>query len=169
MEICLVVNAAFIAVIVMNLCVMLRIDMRPLQQCGFSSKAYYDWVRGTDDTCSTKRIVMLAVLIASTTSYAQSSWMVIGVLAIVTFMLTCYLWRQCSKTPLKFGKRMAAVYAVAICIAVIVTAMAALTAQTPPLQLQHAIYSALFFASFSYCLTLCANWLVAQFLGREAE
>ena len=61
-----------------------------LQQHSFSTADYYDWLRSTDETCSTKRIVMLAVLIGSTTTYAKESWLVMALLATVTLVLATF-------------------------------------------------------------------------------
>ena len=78
MEISLIVNIAFLVAIALVLSMMLRWDLQMLQQHSFSTADYYDWLRSTDETCSTKRIVMLAVLIGSTTTYAKESWLVMA-------------------------------------------------------------------------------------------
>lgn len=169
MEISLIVNIAFLVAIALVLSMMLRWDLLMLQQHSFSTADYYDWLRSTDETCSTKRIVMLAVLIGSTTTYAKESWLVMALLATVTLALATFLLKQQRKQPLRFSKRMAINSFTTLLIASIFTTIVAIMSETPELKMLNSVYSVLFFATFSYVFSLIANWLVSLFTKKDAK
>ena len=169
MEISLIVNIAFLVAIALVLSMMLRWDLQMLQQHSFSTADYYDWLRSTDETCSTKRIVMLAVLIGSTTTYAKESWLVMALLATVTLALATFLLKQQRKQPLHFSKRMAINSFTTLLIACIFTTIVAIMSETPELKMLNSVYSVLFFATFSYVFSLIANWLVGLFIKKDAK
>lgn len=169
MEISLIVNIAFLVAIALVLSMMLRWDLQMLQQHSFSTADYYDWLRSTDETCSTKRIVMLAVLIGSTTTYAKESWLVMALLATVTLALATFLLKQQRKQPLHFIKRMAINSFTTLLIACIFTTIVAIMSETPELKMLNSVYSVLFFATFSYVFSLIANWLVGLFIKKDAK
>lgn len=173
MEISLIVNIAFLVAIALVLSMMLRWDLQMLQQHSFSTADYYDWLRSTDETCSTKRIVMLAVLIGSTTTYAKESWLVMALLATVTLALATFLLKQQRtqqrKQPLHFSKRMAINSFTTLLIACIFTTIVAIMSETPELKMLNSVYSVLFFATFSYVFSLIANWLVSLFTKKDAK
>lgn len=169
MEISLIVNITFLVAIALVLSMMLRWDLQMLQQHSFSTPDYYDWLRSTDETCSTKRIVMLAVLIGSTTTYAKESWLVMALLATVTLALATFLFKQQRKQPLHFSKRMAINSFTTLLIACIFTTIVAIMSETPELKMLNSVYSVLFFATFSYVFSLIANWLVGLFTKKDAK
>lgn len=169
MEISLIVNIAFLVAIALVLSMMLRWDLQMLQQHSFSTADYYDWLRSTDETCSTKRIVMLAVLIGSTTTYAKESWLVMALLATVTLALATFLLKQQRKQQLHFSKRMAINSFTTLLIASIFTTIVAIMSETPELKMLNSVYSVLFFATFSYVFSLIANWLVSLFTKKDAK
>lgn len=169
MEISLIVNIAFLVAIALVLSMMLRWDLQMLQKHSFSTADYYDWLRSTDETCSTKRIVMLAVLIGSTTTYAKESWLVMALLATVTLALATFLLKQQRKQPVHFSKRMAINSFTTLLIASIFTTIVAIMSETPELKMLNSVYSVLFFATFSYVFSLIANWLVSLFMKKDAK
>lgn len=169
MEISLIVNIAFLVAIALVLSMMLRWDLQMLQQHSFSTADYYDWLRSTDETCSTKRIVMLAVLIGSTTTYAKESWLVMALLATVTLAFATFLLKQQRKQPLHFSKRMAINSFTTLLIACIFTTIVAIMSETPEQKMLNSVYSVLFFATFSYVFSLIANWLVSLFTKKDAK
>lgn len=169
MEISLIVNIAFLVAIALVLSMMLRWDLQMLQQHSFSTADYYDWLRSTDETCSTKRIVMLAVLIGSTTTYAKESWLVMALLATVTLALATFLLKQQRKQSIHFSKRMAINSFTTLLIASIFTTIVAIMSETPELKMLNSVYSVLFFATFSYVFSLIANWLVSLFMKKDAK
>lgn len=169
MEISLIVNIAFLVAIALVLSMMLRWDLQMLQQHSFSTADFYDWLRSTDETCSTKRIVMLAVLIGSTTTYAKESWLVMALLATVTLALATFLLKQQRKQSLHFSKRMATNSFTTLLIACIFTTIVAIMSETPELKMLNSVYSVLFFATFSYVFSLIANWLVGLFIKKDAK
>ena len=169
MEISLIVNIAFLVAIALVLSMMLRWDLQMLQQHSFSTADYYDWLRSTDETCSTKRIVMLAVLIGSTTTYAKESWLVMALLATVTLALATFLLKQQRKQPLHFSKHMAINSFTTLLIACIFSTFVAIMSETPELKMLNSVYSVLFFATFSYVFSLIANWLVGLFIKKDAK
>lgn len=169
MEISLIVNIAFLVAIALVLSMMLRWDLQMLQQHSFSTADYYDWLRSTDETCSTKRIVMLAVLIGSTTTYAKESWLVMALLATVTLALATFLLKQQRKQSLHFSKRMAINSFTTLLIACIFTTIVAIMSETPELKMLNSVYSVLFFATFSYVFSFIANWFVSLFIKKDAK
>ena len=46
---------------------MIRWDLLSLKQNGYSNKEFMGWLQSTDESYSTKRIVPMAALVASTT------------------------------------------------------------------------------------------------------
>ena len=169
MEISFIVNIAFLVVIALVLSVMLRWDLQMLQHHNFSTADFYDWLRSSDETCSTKRIIMLAVLIGSTTTYAKESWLVMALLATVVLALATFMLKQQRKQPLKYSNRLAITGFTTLIIASIFTTIVAITSATPELKMLNSVYSVLFFATFSYVFSLIANWLVSLLTKKDAK
>ena len=74
-----------------DLCVMLGRDLTDHQQNEFSNRRYNEWLRQSSELSSPRRILVLAVLIATCTTMAQMSWIVIMILAAVLLAQGIYL------------------------------------------------------------------------------
>lgn len=162
METNLIVNIAFLAVLVFALCVMLRTDMAQLAKQNWSTTDFYDWVRSSDEPCTTKRIIMLTVFIASTTSYAQESWMVVVILAIATLAVSLCQLKHRRKALTQTHKRLEICYFLSLLIAAFTTAIVAATSESTELAVQNSVYSVLFFTTFSYADSLLANYVASK-------
>lgn len=66
-----------------DLCVVLGRDITEHQHNEFSNKRYNAWLRKSGELSSPRRLLVLAVLIATCTTMAQLSWIVVMILAAV--------------------------------------------------------------------------------------
>lgn len=162
METNLIVNIAFLAVLVFAMCVMLRTDMALLSKQNWNTADFYDWVRSSDEPCTTKRIVLLAVFIASTTSYAQESWMVVVILALATLSVPLYQITHHREMLKHTHKRQEIRYFLSLLIAAVTSAIVAATSESTEQAVQSSVYSILFFTTFSYADTLLANYVASK-------
>lgn len=169
MDISIIINIAFIAVLIIAFCAMLRWDLYMLQQKEFDTEIYYDWVRGSDETYSTKRCILMAVFLGSTTQFATTSWMVMAIFAIVILLLDIYLLRQKHSEPLKFNKRLVFIGLIFFLITTSIATWLAVTSTTLEQRTRNIIYSVLFFTCFSYAFSLASNWLVNLLMKKDSE
>lgn len=169
MDISIIINIAFIAVLIIAFCAMLRWDLYMLQQKEFDTEIYYDWVRGSDETYSTKRCILMAVFLGSTTQFATTSWMVMAIFAIVILLLDIYLLRQKHSEPLKFNKRLVFIGLIFLLITASIVTWLAVTSTTLEQRTRNIIYSVLFFTCFSYAFSLASNWLVNLLMKKDSE
>lgn len=169
MDISIIINIAFIAVLIIAFCAMLRWDLYMLQQKEFDTEIYHDWVRGSDETYSTKRCILMAVFLGSTTQFATTSWMVMAIFAIVILLLDIYLLRQKHSEPLKLNKRLVFIGLIFLLITTSIVTWLAVTSTTLEQRTRNIIYSVLFFTCFSYAFSLASNWLVNLLMKKDSE
>ncbi|MDO4510983.1 MAG: hypothetical protein Q4B68_04085 [Bacteroidales bacterium] len=163
MDINSIVNISFLAVLFVAQCAILRWDTFMLQQKNFSTGDYYDWVRSSDEVYSTKRISLLAIMLAFASSFATDSWMVMVILTIATLALAIYLFRLKCKFDPEYRKRMLVIYLGGIETVIEVAAASMILGDNMDERIRIATYTVLFFTAFSYVLTIAMNWFVNIF------
>lgn len=169
MDISTIVNFAFIAVLIIAFCAIIRWDMYMLQQKEFDTEIYYDWVRGSDETYSTKRCILMAVFLGSTTNFAATSWMVMVIFTAAILLLDIYLIRKIFREPLKVSKRIIFTYLVILLATICIVTTLVVTSKTLEQKTRDIIYSVLFFTSFSYALSLASNWFVNLLMKKDSK
>ena len=117
MTITTIANICLLAAALLGLCAMLRWDLQNLQQNDYSNSRYNAWLRESSDLTSPKRLTVIAVLIASFTTMAQMSWMVVMLLAIILACMAVAMLLKRHEKPLKFDSRVARRFITAMILA----------------------------------------------------
>lgn len=105
MTITTIANICLLVAALLGLCAMLHWDLQNLQQSDYSNSRYNAWLRESSDLTSPKRLTVIAVLIASFTTMAQMSWMVVMLLAIILACMAIVMLLKRHEKPLKFDSR----------------------------------------------------------------
>lgn len=144
-----------------TLAAMLRWDALCMQQHEYSNKQFMQWLQHTDESYSTKRIVAMAALVASATSWARESWMVVAIVALTMLVLAVVTLRLKHESKARLSKR-----SVAIIIAVLAIAAAcAASLITAHFSLEAGMMLMLFTA-FSYALAMGVN-IISQIVKKN--
>ena len=77
----LTANIALAVAAMLDMIVMLGGDITAHHHYGHSNSKYYAWLSKSGELMSSKRLLLLAVFIATFTTMAQQSWMVVMILA----------------------------------------------------------------------------------------
>lgn len=158
--------AAFI-----ELCVMLMWDMRNLQRNGHDIKRFYSWFTQDGELTTTKRLLILLVLIASFTDMARMSWIVILLLAAVLLIHTLVMLRRGMASPASLDKRSWWTYCLAIVMTLIaVTITGVLGARHSMTDgAQAAAITTVMILAVSPLLSITACWLLRPFVKGHDE
>ena len=105
-------------VAIINLFLELKRDLMMLQQNSYRNERYMRWLRSSGDTTSTSRLIALAILLLSLTSFCPNY---VGAYLILLFSVfnSVGLIKAKYKKPLVFTNRARRIYAVAGVIAVV--------------------------------------------------
>ena len=158
---------AYISLLVtalIGLCAMLSWDLQKLQQNGYRNSQYNAWLRQSSELTSPKRLAVLAVLIASLTTMAQQSWIVVMILAAALLFIAIWiLLKRDDKRPKPDG-RAALLAAVTLTLAMLAiggTVMMGKRLHEADL-LRPASMTAVMVLAISPLLTMLANWLLGS-------
>ncbi len=149
----------FFVVTVVDLLLMLKVDMLMLQQNSYYNSRYYNWITGSDEYLSVRRLIALVVLIGSFTTMAMASPYVVVILALVLLAQAISLARKKYKKPLVFTRRVKRLYFTELAIMLVVMAALYVT-WLGTTGLYYACLAGVFFITFSYAVTLAVNWLM---------
>ena len=167
MDISFWVNVIFLASLLCGWCIMLRRDMFLLQQHQYHTGAFYDAVRSSDETYSTKRVALLAIFMASTTSYATDSWMVMALLCAGAIAVFAHMYARRMHYPIKCNKRFGIRYFPTMSLPLLVGVALAVSSADAQAFVYQSILAMLFFTCFSYAFSLCVNWCVGLFSKKD--
>ena len=145
-----------------TLAVMLKWDLIAMQENEFSNKNFMNWLQSCDESFSVKRIIPMAVLVGSATTWARQSWSVVLILAATMLVLAIVMLFSKHEKHMVYNRR-------AITILVIVLAVVAACATslyTAHFSLEAAML-VLLFTAFSYVLTMGANIIAKLFFGNN--
>ena len=149
-----------LAAALIDLCAMLRWDASCMRENDYSQSSYYNLLRTSGELTSLKRLLVLAVLIATCTTMAQMSWIVVILLAAVLVAqgIALLFSRQVEKT----GKRGTALIATGVVITLLLAGAAyGAGRRTAELDGIHAAaITAVMVLAVSPLLTMLCNWLL---------
>lgn len=162
----IIANITLMIAALFALCAMLRWDLMMQQQNGFSNRRYNAWLRQSSELTSIKRLTVLAVLIGSFTTMAQTSWMVMMILALVLVGQGIALLMAKHDKPIKFDKHMTLLFCVALLITVAIVAATGYlgSRQNMVMASESAAVVAVMILAVSPLLTMLVNWLLHPFL-----
>ena len=160
----MIANIILLAAALWGLLAMSRWDLNALQQNAYSNSRYNAWLRESGDFTSTKRLAVLAILIARFTTMAQASWMVVMILAAALIglaqVITMRLKRQ--EQPVRLEVR--AVRRLVLIMALALVAITGVIFLGKSLNetdiLRPASMIAVMTIAVSPLLTMLANWLL---------
>lgn len=142
----------------LSLAMMLRYDMVMLQQQGYSSKKFMQWLHSSDETYSGKRIAAMAALVGCATTYARESWMVVALITLAVLALAITLMFSKKARTTKLSAR--GIVTILIVLAIVATCATSL--YTAKFTLEAGMLL-LLFTSFSYVLLIGVNWIAGLF------
>ena len=163
----IIANLTLLAAALFALFAMLRWDTLMQQLNGFSNHRYNTWLRQSGELSSIKRLTVLAVLIACFTTMAQTSWIVVMILAAVLVGQGIALFMAKHDKPVKRGdKRVTILLLSALVIAVIAVGAAgyAGSLQSKVIASQSAAITAVMILAVSPLLIMLASWLLHPIL-----
>lgn len=105
-------------------CTMLRWDILMLQQTGYSNTDYNKRLKSTGELTSTKRLLVLAILIGACTSMARMSWIVVLILAAVILAQAIMFISRRRGKQLVFNKRVVRLFASSAVITLLIVELA---------------------------------------------
>lgn len=157
-----IANISLLAAAAIALCGMTRLDALALQRCSFKPGRYYAWLTQKGDLTSTKRLIVLAVLIACFTTMAQVSWMVVMLLALALLALGVTLLTTKREPPTKLTRGAALVWAISCLIAMLaVAAIGCMAYYSGEADWLHpAALAAVMAAAVSPLFTILTGWLL---------
>lgn len=159
----IIANLTLLAAALFALCAMLRWDSLMQLLNGFSNHRYNTWLRQSGELTSIKRLTVLAVLIACFTTMAQTSWIVVMILAAVLVGQGIALFMAKHEKP---DKRVTILLLSALVIAVIAAGAAgyAGSLQSKVIASQSAAITAVMILAVSPLLIMLTSWLLHPIL-----
>lgn len=158
----LIADAVLLTGALVAMVAMLRWDAGCLQQNGFSTRRYFQWLRHSDEYVTIKRLVAWVVLFGACSRLA-ASWMVVAILAVVALTLGIVMTARKSPDTLPLQPRALRVWGITMLVSVVLAAVARwLTGGMASLvtALRGAALVMLCCVSFSFVLTLAVSVLV---------
>ena len=149
----------FLAVTVTDLLLMLKCDMHMLQLGSYYNSRYCNWIAGSDEYLSVKRLIALVVLIGSFTTMALISPYVVVLLAVILLGQAVSLARKKNKKPLVFTRRVKRLYFTEVALMLVAMAVVYST-KLDVTGLYYASVTGVLFITFSYVFTMAVNWLM---------
>ena len=154
-----------------DLTVMLRWDINALRENDFSSSSYNTWLRKSGELSSLKRLLVLAVLIATCTTMAQTSWIVVMILAAGLIIQSATMLFTRQEPPINFNRRAWLTLAIAIILALLAISTAFYLGNlTNEIDATHAAaITTVMILAISPLLTMLANCLLIPFYENGAN
>lgn len=154
-----ITSSVFLAAGVTCLVLMLRHDLAKMEDLGFDSHQFYQWITDDEEYLTVKRIIALVVLVGSVTTMALSHY-VVAILAATLLALDTRLWLK--RPPLRLSARGKALLAATGGLTLALVALAGTLAT-----LRHAGIAAVMAATFSYALTWCVNLILPSHIKKK--
>lgn len=156
---------AYIALLIaalFDLFVMLRRDTLALQQCDFNNSAYNKHLQAIGEFTSTKRLLVIAVLIGVCTTMARMSWMVVSILAAVTLVQAIVLASKGRVKESSTSKRAIRLFATCIILSLLVVELARHlgSIKSEESATHDAAIAALIAIVISPLIVMAANWIL---------
>ncbi len=156
------------AAAMIDLSAMLMVDTQAIQHNGHNNSRYYAWLRENSELTSTKRILVLAVLIGCCSTMAQSSWIVVLVLAAVLIIQGIMLWANGGIRHTKLNGKSWCAYAIGMILAAAFTGAAGYvgSSQSAATGWQSAAMAAVMTLAVSPLLAMLTAWLLSPFIKK---
>jgi len=144
------------------LCIMMRWDIMILQRNDYNNSQYNKWLKKSSEFTSIKRLVILAVLLASCTTMARYSWIVVVILAVTLLVLGIVMLRSKQEHSLENNKRVWRLFLTAFVLALIIIEVAAFigSRQDETIAAQSASLTSVLLLGASPMLVMLVNWLL---------
>ncbi len=161
----LIANIALIGAALLDMAVLLGSDITAHGNNGHSNTKYNKWLLKNEELQSPKRLLILAVLIATFTTMAQQSWMVVMILAATLLIQAVVILRGRQWKFTSWNKRSKTMFATAMTLALIATGATAIAGvKTSPLFASRvSAISALLILLVTPLLTIFAAWILNPF------
>ncbi len=156
----LIANVILMAMSAIGFAVMLKWDMQMLQQNSYRNERYTAWLKESSDYYSVQRLLDVAVLVISLSTFAKQSFYVVGILAVALLAQAAALLRRKYKKPLVFTKRVRRLYFTEVLLVIAVMAVVAATGADALDGVRAATSVGLAALAFSWAVTLAVNWLM---------
>ena len=121
----LIANIALVAAGLLDMVVLLGGDITAHRDNGHSNSRYYSWLSKSGELLSTKRLLLLAVFLATFTTMAQQSWMVVMLLAATLLIQGIVLLNQRKWKLMAWEKPNTRLLAVAVILALMAVGLVA--------------------------------------------
>ena len=156
MEISSLINIAFAVSSLFAMAVLMKFDMQMMQQNSYRNERYIKWFKLNSEYMSMPRLVCLVCLMAALTPFAEASWYVVGILAVVQVCVGVNVLRRKSKKPLVFTRRVQRLYFSELALALLLLGAVYAAKQNA----NDLALVATAVAVISYALTMAVNWLL---------
>ncbi len=156
MEISSLINIAFAVSSLFAMAVLMKFDMQMMQQNSYRNERYIKWFKLNSEYMSMPRLVCLVCLMAALTPFAEASWYVVGILAVVQVCVGVNVLRRKSKKPLVFTRRVQRLYFSELALALLLLGAVYAAKQNA----YDLALVATAVAVISYALTMAVNWLL---------
>ena len=161
-------HITLMAAALFDLCVMLLWDLQALQRNGYSSPQYNKWIKESGELSSTKRLIVLAVLVATCTTMANMSWIVMMILAATLFIQGIVALCSHRTKELTFDKHVGLRFFTSIALTLIAVAAVGYLGyrESNTSDTKSAAILAVMILAISPLLTMLVNWILSPFKKR---
>lgn len=162
MTITMIAYIALLTAALFDLCVMLRSDTLTLVQCDFNNSVYNKHLRDKGEFTSSKRLLIIAVLIGVCTTMARMSWMVVSILATVPLAQAIVLASKSRVKKSSTSKRAIRLFATCIILSLLVIELAGHlgSIKSEENATHNAAVVALLATVVSPLIVLAVNWII---------
>lgn len=160
----LIANIAQTAAALLGIVVMLGVDITEHHNNGHSNSKYYNWLSKSGELLSPKRLLLLAVFIATFTTMAQDSWIVVMILAVTLFIQAFVLLSQRHWKLMLWNKCCRQLLATAIIITLIAIGAVAYTGSRMNMIFASRVtaMTAVMIVPITPLLTMLVAWLIGS-------
>ena len=158
----IIANIVMTVAAVLDLCVLLNLDSKMLQQSDYETSRYFKHLQESGEFTSTKRLLVYAVLIGACSTMARMSWMVMLLLAAAILAQAITLALSKIGKQVKLGKRGKRLYISTIVLSLLVIGLVIYIGHLNILAeaSQAAALLALLLASASPLIIILVNWIL---------
>ena len=162
MKMTLTAYIILLAAALFDLCMMLRLDILTLQLSEFVNASHNKKLQATGEFTSSKRLLVLAVLIGVCTTMARMSWVVVLILAAVILVQAIGLSNNNRRREIEIDKRATRLFITTFIFTLLVVEFAGYLGSYKGVEnaAQDAAAMALLCTAVSPMITMAANWLL---------
>ena len=165
----IIANTTLLIAALLDLWAMLRRDALAMRQAEYSNSRFYSWLGESSELTTPTRLLPLAILIASFTTMARMSWIVVMILAAALVAQGIYLLLNKTGEKTASSKRMARLRLASFVLALSTTAIISGLGHhfgTSEVNELASIFSVMVLA-VSPLLTMFTNWVISPIEKRN--